>query len=216
MRYLFYYTGVFLIAFSSCNFRPYNKYNVAEDTQENYGAQIQKQAELFNLPASYLRALVVIEVSGNKQIPHRFEPHVYAKLKKVKNGELKRFENITPELLKNTPDSTLKEMAKSWGPYQIMGYKCVFLHISVEELKKNSLFFGARWIDLSYGDLLRAKDYKNAFHFHNAGKLYPDSGPPLTYDKNYVHNGLMYLRYFEKKDSIQRANKNRVNVRLTD
>jgi hypothetical protein len=61
-----------------------------------------------------------------------------------------------------------------------------------------------KWIDLTYGDYIRRGQYKDAFHIHNTGRPYPDSGPPKTYDPKYVPNGLMYMKYFEdlKKKKI--------------
>jgi len=87
-------------------------------------------------------------------------------------------------------------MAKSWGPFQIMGYKCFWLGIELKELKENSTYWGVYWINKSYGKKVRAKKYKDCFHLHNAGKPYPKKGPPQTYDPNYVQNGLDYMKMF--------------------
>ena len=214
MKQLFFLTSFFILLILSCSIGSGDKFDAAKNTERYYGKNLEAEAEKFRLPVNYLKALTAIEVSGKKIIPHRFEEHVYEKLVRVKDGKLDRFENITPDLLKDIPDSTLRDMAKSWGPFQIMGYKCVFLTISVEELKTHSMFYGARWIDISYGDRLRAGDYKNCFHLHNAGKLYPDSGPPLTYDKDYVKNGLKYMKYFHYKDSLKAVKNDSISIRL--
>lgn len=178
----------------------------ATRVEKHYADKFETYAEWFALPSEYLCALAAIEVSGRKEIPHRFEPHVYKKLLAVKNGNPDKFENILPQDLKAVPDSNLRKMAKSWGPFQIMGYKCFYLHLTVDQLIDSSSFYGAQWIDLSYGDLLRKGDFKNAFHFHNTGKMYPDSGPPLTYNPNYVRNGMRYLKLFRNRKRQQKAN----------
>ncbi len=182
---------------------------IVTSVKRNYSKEFEQYAEWFQIPKEYLCALSAIEVSGRKRIPHRFEKHVYQKLVDLKNGKLDKFENITKQDLKDVSDDDLRKMAKSWGPFQLMGYKCFFLDLTVDELIKKSSFYGAQWIDLSYGDLLRKGDFVNAFHLHNTGKLLPKDGKPITYDPNYIKKGLLYLEIFkrrgtnpEKKDSI--------------
>ncbi len=186
---------------------------VADKVELYYGKEFALYADWFALSEEYLSALAAIEVSGRKDIPHRFEKHVYEKLLSVKNGELDKFENITQEDLKDLKDSTLRKMAKSWGPFQIMGYKCFYLYLSVDELIDSSSFYGAQWIDLSYGDLVRKKKFKDAFHFHNTGKMYPDSGPPLTHDPNYVKNGMRYMQIFKKR-KFEQTHKDSISIRF--
>ena len=157
------------------------------------------------MPPEYIKALTVIECSGRKEIPPRFEKEIYQKLKLVKQSDTFRFENITHKLLKNTHDSVLRDMAKSWGPLQLMGYKCVWLNVDVEAVKgEKNLFYSIKWIDETYGKYLRQRQYKDAFHIHNAGKPYPDNGIPNTYDPKYVENGMKYLKYFQEQAVIKK------------
>jgi len=44
---------------------------------------------------------------------------------------------------------------------------------------------------------LREDRYKDAFHMHNTGHLYPKSGKPRTHDPYYVAKGLAHIEYFE-------------------
>ena len=60
------------------------------------------------------------------------------------------------------------------------------------------MYYAVKWINITYGDYVRKGDYKHAFHIHNAGKEYPSDGKPLTYDPDYVKNGLKYEKYFRK------------------
>lgn len=202
------------ITFASCLEYGDSRRGVEKKVEKNYGEKIEEYAEIFDLPPEYLKALAVLECSGDKKIIPRFEEGVYTKLKKVKKRQLKNYENITPEILKNVPDSTLQEMSKSWGPFQLMGYKCVWIGIDIKELKKNSVKWGIYWIDKTYGNLLRKHRYKDAFHLHNSGKMYPADGNPLTYDPDYVDNGLKYLRKFHRADSIRALNRNKVIIKL--
>jgi hypothetical protein len=168
-------------------------------TETNYGAEIDKLAGQFDLSPEYLKALIILECSGLKKIKPRFERHIYKRLINVRAGKLDRFENIKPADLRDATDDALKNMAHSWGPFQIMGYKCIWLDIRLSDLRGDeALYWAVKWIDLTYGDYVRDGKYKDAFHIHNTGRPYPEAGPPKTYDRNYVPNGLMYMKHFEQ------------------
>ncbi|HIA05744.1 MAG TPA: hypothetical protein EYN71_03375 [Flavobacteriales bacterium] len=167
-------------------------------TESNYGSGVEKAAEKYGLPASYLKALIVLECSGKKPVQPRYERHVFKKLKKVRDQKGRTFEMITHEMIADAPDDALKNLAKSWGPFQLMGYKCLHLEVKVKDLRgDDALDWGAKWIKLEYGHLLRKKRYKDAFHYHNTGNTYPKNGIPTTHDPKYVDNGLKYMAYFD-------------------
>lgn len=174
--------------------------DVIEKTLENYGEEVSAYASQYKLPASYFFALIVLESSGRRVIPPRFEPHVYDRLKEVKQGKRKSYEHVTPSHIKDATDDALKNLASSWGPFQLMGYKCLLLDIKVKDIRgKDAVFWGIHWIDLTYGKELKAGDYKDAFHIHNTGRKYPRHGRSLTHDPNYVQRGLSYIKKFEEK-----------------
>jgi hypothetical protein len=174
-------------------------------TEENYGAAIDELAEQFDLSPEYLKALIILECSGLKKIKPRFERHIYKRLVNVREKKLDKFENITYKDIRDASDDALKNMAHSWGPFQIMGYKCIWLDIQLRDLRgEQGLYWAVKWIDLTYGDYVRRGQYKDAFHIHNTGRPYPESGPPKTYDPKYVPNGLMYMKHFAalRKSSV--------------
>ncbi len=169
-----------------------------ENAIENYKSDVDKYAKKYNLPPSYLMALIMLECSGRKNVKPRFEKHVYIKLQKLRNGEIKKFEDLVQTDVKNLSNSALKELSKSYGPFQIMGYKSIKMGIDVTDLKgRKSVAYGAKWINDEYGNYLRKKRYKDAFHLHNTGQTYPKNGKPRTHDPKYVENGLYYLKYFD-------------------
>jgi len=171
-----------------------------ERTEQNYGKEIEQHAKAMKLPAAYFKALVVLESSGKKPAESRFEPETYAKLLAVKQGIEPKFYIFTPSSIKKYSDNTLKQFATSWGPLQIMGYHAVWLNIELDKLKgSESLYYGMIWADKNYGNLLRKKQFKDAFHYHNTGKLHPNSLIPQTHDKKYIAKGLDYLRAFAKE-----------------
>lgn len=168
-------------------------------TEANYGAEIDKLAKQFDLNPEFLKALIILECSGLQKIKPRFERHIYKRLLNVRSGKLDHFENIKQANLRDASDEALRNMAHSWGPFQIMGYKCIWLDIQLNDLRgDDGLYWAVKWIDLTYGDYIRRGQYKDAFHIHNTGRPYPVAGPPKTYDSKYVPNGLAYMKHFQE------------------
>jgi len=165
----------------------------------HYGDSINKAAITFNLSAPYLKALCMLECSGRKIVPPRFEAHVYKKLKQVKEGKLSQYEHVTPAMLYDATDDALKNLASSWGPFQLMGYKCLLLNIKIADIRgEHAIYWGAKWINETYGNKIRQGKYKDAFHLHNTGKPYPKMGKPRTYHPDYVPNGLAFMEYYAR------------------
>tara|TARA_B100000780_G_scaffold72241_1_gene48415 strand:+ start:3972 stop:4652 length:681 start_codon:yes stop_codon:yes gene_type:complete len=164
---------------------------------ENYSNDVFKASYEFNIPYEYLMSLIQLECSGLKPAGERYEPHVYKQLKKVQMGSLKNYENVTASHLHDASDEALRNLATSWGPFQLMGYKCILLDVKIRDIRgSNGVHYGAKWINLTYGNRLRKGEYKNCFHLHNTGRIYPNSGIPTTYDPQYVPRGLTGLKRF--------------------
>lgn len=183
------------------------KLSVVERTWLNYKDEVKKSSLKLDLPADYLLALIALECSGFKEVPSRFEPHVFTKLQDVRDGEVNNFEGIVTPDIHNSNDDALKNLASSWGPFQLMGYQCLYLDIKLKEMRgKNSVYYSSVWIKNAYGKYLEKKQYKDAFHLHNTGKPYPKVGPPKTHNRYYVPKGLKFMKEFRTllaKDSLQ-------------
>lgn len=170
-----------------------------EEVEENYGKEIDLYSGILQLPPTYFKSLAILECSGKKDFPHRFESHVYKKLQEVKQGKRSEYEYVTKEMLQNANDDAIRNLATSWGPFQIMGYKCLELKINIVDLRgDDAVFWGITWINKSYGKYLRQGKFKDAFHIHNTGKPFPLDGKSLTHNSNYVQNGLKYMTHFKK------------------
>lgn len=164
---------------------------------ENYGYAIDSAAAVFDLNPNYLKALCMLECGGRKVFDQRFEPHVYRKLKAVKFNILSNYEHVTPDMLRDANDEALRNLASSWGPFQLMGYKCLLLGIKVRDIRgPQSVYYGVKWIDMTYGDYIRKGKYDDAFHIHNTGMPLPDNHKPRTYDPKYIEHGLNYMKKF--------------------
>lgn len=167
--------------------------------EKNYGKEIDTLADDFDLPAPFLKALIVLESSGRKDVPPRFEQKVYNDLIDLRTGKRKRFEQMETEDIRDASNEALRNLASSWGPFQLMGYKCVELGVQLNDMRgKDCLYWSVYWINKNYGHYLRQKKYQEAFRIHNTG-----SPVGKTHDPQYVKNGLDYLDYFEKNKDFK-------------
>jgi hypothetical protein len=167
--------------------------------ENNFGSSIEKAAQQYGINEAYLKALCVLE-SGGKKNSKRFEPKIYAKLKQVQQGKMNQLEGITKNDLKDTDDAGLRNLATSWGPFQLMGYKCFLLGIKVKDIRgEDAVDWGVRWVNLTYGDYVKSGKYEDAFHIHNTGSPLPKNGKPRTYHADYIPNGMKHMRMFDKK-----------------
>ena len=193
-----------IVRFISKSFKPKGQKpltitQIVRETESNYGKEINRLAQEFNVPSNYLKALVVLEVGGRKPAPTRFEKGVFEKLKALKAGKRKKYELLKKKTIANASVDALKNLATSWGAFQIMGYKCVQLGVNVSDIRGDrSLYWGVKWISEEYGKYLRKDRFKDAFHMHNAGTKYPSNGKPRTYHADYVPNGLKYMEMFDQ------------------
>lgn len=174
-----------------------NKLNRAY--KNNYKA-IDKECKLLKLDPSYFLALSVLESSGKKKPKTRFERKVYNHLKGVRDGRYKSFGSIKRKQLKGLSDAAIRNLATSWGPFQLMGYQAYELGVYVADIRgKNAIEHGIDWCEKRYGKYLEKNDFENAFHIHNTGKPKPKLGKPYTHDPNYIPNGMRYIIFFREK-----------------
>lgn len=166
----------------------------------NYGKAIETEAKMYNLDPNYFKALCALECGGRKDIPSRFEKHIYRRLVRLKKGQINTYEDIKSSSISMLSDDGIKNLARSWGPFQIMGYKSVGLNCKVVNLRdKNAIKYGIKWINKNYGNTLRNEKFKDAFHLHNTGRKFPSIGPSRTHDPEYVAKGLKFMQYFKLK-----------------
>ena len=166
----------------------------------NYGPDIKSVATSKGLKTSYFMALCMLECGGRKPAPSRYEKHIFNRLMDVKTGQRESYELVKTEDLKNANGSAIKNLASSWGPFQVMGYKVVAHGILIKELRgPNGVKHGIDWIESEYGKLLQEDRFKDAFHFHNAGRVMPKKGGVRTHSKSYVSDGMKWMTYFEEQ-----------------
>jgi hypothetical protein len=169
-------------------------------TKSNYSDDVLKWAEAYDLPYPYLMALIQLESGGRKPAGKRFEPHVFEQLKAVRDGSRLAYENVTAVHLADASDEALSNLATSWGPFQLMGYKCILLEVQIRDIRGNeAIRFGTDWINQTYGSHLKRAAYQDAFHLHNTGKPFPKSGKSQTYHPDYVARGLHLMNRYSSE-----------------
>lgn len=158
----------------------------------NYGRDIELASKKFNLPSEYLKSLIILESSGSKEVSSRFESHVFNALVSLRSRKRKEYKKLKPHHLKGANDAALRNLSSSWGPFQIMGYKCLELGVKVSDLRGDSaVYWGAYWINEEYGNYLRKNRFSEAFRIHNTG-----SPTGKTYHSEYVAKGLKHINHF--------------------
>ena len=170
----------------------------SNNAEENYSEEVKRAANEFDLPYPYLMSLIGLECGGKKPAGSRYEKHVFKRLQEVRDGKRTNYENVTRAHLSDASDEALKNLATSWGPFQLMGYKCILLGVKIKDIRgDNSVIYGAKWIDLAYGEKLRKGLYKDCFHIHNTGRSYPSNGQPTTHDPRYVSRGIAGMKKYQ-------------------
>ena len=147
--------------------------------EANYAREVRRAADKYDLDYGYLMSLLMLECGGRKPSGARFEPHVFKRLKQVRDGKRSQYEHVTPGHLADASDEALKNLATSWGPFQLMGYKCILLDVKIQDIRgPEGIDHGANWINRTYGDVVRRGRFRDCFHMHNAGTPYPATGLP--------------------------------------
>ena len=168
------------------------------NAEENYSEEVKRAASEFDLPYPYLMSLIGLECGGKKPAGSRYEKHVFKRLKDVRDGKRTNYENVTRAHLADASDEALKNLSTSWGPFQLMGYKCILLGVKIKDIRgDNAVYYGAKWIDLAYGKRLRKGQYQDCFHIHNTGRPYPANGTPTTHDPRYVPRGIAGMKKYQ-------------------
>lgn len=160
----------------------------------HYHQKIEFATKGTEIPPEYMGALISLESHppGNWD-SQRFEPKIYERLLRLKyNNE--PFSYIPKEKVASLTEEELRQLATSYGPTQIMGYHCLELGCSIDDLKgENHLLWSIAFIRKHYLKCIVQKKWDVCFRIHNTGK--PDGNP---HNKDYVEKGLKRMAYYKK------------------
>lgn len=183
----------------SLNITPWERTKL-DRTLANYKHRIVFECAKNQLSPAYFLALSTLESSGKKYPKKRFEKKVYNHLVGVRDRKFKQFGSIKRKKLKGLSNGAIKNLATSWGPFQLMGYQAFELGVYVSDIRgKESVKYGIKWCYNRYGKYLKRNDFPDSFHIHNTGKPHPKKGKPFTHDPEYIRKGMKYMAYFKFK-----------------
>ncbi|MBW7857712.1 MAG: hypothetical protein H3C43_05335 [Leptonema sp. (in: Bacteria)] len=157
-------------------------------------SEIVSSVQGTEIPASYLAALISLESHppGNRD-SRRFEPKVYQRLLEMKNNG-RNFARLPLHQIQLLSDSELRRLATSYGLTQIMGYHCLDLGCSIEDLAgQYHLVWSVAYIRRHYLKQIVAKDWEACFRIHNTGR--PEGA---THRDDYTEKGLLRMKYYEQ------------------
>lgn len=161
----------------------YNQYNV----------YIESAIRGTEIPPSYLASLISLESypPGNWD-SERFEPKVYERLILLKEKG-KSFGNIPRKKIIHLSEEEIRKLSTSYGLTQIMGYHCLDLGCSIEDLKgSDHLLWSIAYIRKHYLKYVKEKKWEECFRLHNTGNPYGK-----THNKDYVQKGILRMKYYE-------------------
>lgn len=159
-----------------------------------YNKKIQEAVSGTEIPSSYLAALISLESypPGN-WVSERFEPKVYDRLIQLRDNG-KSFANINREKLRKISDTEIRMLSTSYGLTQIMGYHCLDLGCSIDDLKSSDhLLWSIAYIRKHYLKYIIEKKWEECFRLHNTGNPYGK-----THNKDYVEKGIVRMKYYEQ------------------
>ena len=171
-------------------------------------------AAMSSVPESFWGALSVNE-SGIyiwpnetgllKNIPPRFEPNIFKRIKAVAEGEPAEYAGVTQTDLAGTDASYWRDLSSSWGPTQIMGYHAVRLNESLWNLRQPSTHYPiAAKIMAEFTDRFNldpTKQFEEMFRVWNVGVPHGRE----TFDPNYISNGIMRMQIWQALSDLENA-----------
>jgi len=146
------------------------------------------------IPPAYMAALISLESvpPGNKN-SERFEPFVYSRLLDLKYRGLP-YGSLSRRILSEYSDEEIRKFATSYGLTQIMGYHCLEMGCSIDDLKgRYHLLWAMNWMRKNYNQMLLKKDWQACFRIHNTGRANGVTARP-----DYVTRGLLRMAYYQK------------------
>lgn len=186
---------------------------LAQQIQDRFGVRIHEVTWGTTVPADFLASLISVEAGKDsrgqiKEDATRFEPHVYTKLKQVRDGKLLQYNKIRRAQIKDASDESLRALATSCGLTQIMQWWSIHLGISVAELRgPNHLKHAVKLLEMTAAKQLADVNYEGALRIWNTGR---PTGK--THDPAYVENATAVMDAYAELEPVDIVFKDNVIV----
>ncbi|MCP9496105.1 MAG: N-acetylmuramidase family protein [Pyrinomonadaceae bacterium MAG19_C2-C3] len=148
--------------------------------QKQFGALIEGACANSKLvPPALLAALISVECartrSGFDANRTRFEAHVFAALKAVRDGAKRSYNNITRKDLAGATDGAIRALSLSYQSTQIMGWSVVKMlgaGVTIDDLRDENkhLRLAVKRLEVVAGKYLAKHDYASVLRIWNTGK----------------------------------------------
>lgn len=148
--------------------------------QKQFGALIESACANSKLvPPALLAALISVECqrtrTGFDPSRTRFEPHVFAALKAVRDGLKRSYNNITRKDLQGATDAAIRALSLSYQATQIMGWSVVKMlgeGVTIDDLRDEQKHLGlaVKRLEVVAGKYLAKQDYASVLRIWNTGK----------------------------------------------
>lgn len=165
----------------------------------SYASNAHYMDTAFLVPESFLAGLIGVEAGRDRngkivETSTRYEPHVYRKLRDVKDGRLNSYSNIRRAQIQDAGEAALKALATSYGVTQIMGWWALHLDTTVAEIRdpETHLGYAIKLLEKNAGKYIKTGNYAAALRIWNTGK--PNG---KTHDPSYVANALAVKTAYE-------------------
>ncbi len=161
---------------------------------QKYHQQILYAVDGTEIPASYLAALISLESYPlGDWDSERFEIKIYNRLIDLKYRGI-AFGNVPRDKIIKLNDNEIKQLATSYGLTQIMGYHCLSLGCSIDDLRgSDHLLWSVDFIRKNYLQYIKSNKWEECFRIHNSGR---PTGK--TFNKNYAEKGIKRMKLYEK------------------
>lgn len=163
---------------------------IAKQIRDRFGKKIAEACGGTPVPQNLVAGLIGVEAGKDRngqlrEDATRFEPGVFAKLKRVRDKSLTSYNNLRYSHVKDLDDAGLRNLSTSFGLTQTMGWWAIHLGISVADLRdpQKHIGYAVQLLLLNAAKYIESGNYLAVFRIWNSG-----SPTGKTYDPDYVYN----------------------------
>ena len=172
--------------------------SVEKQAFERYGQIFKTFSIQHDISWSFIMALYVMECVDTMECGGQYDKTVFQELKNVRAGKLKEYKDITAHHVVASSNDALRELATSWGPFQIRGYRAVPYGITISQLKsEKAVEYSILWIAKAYGALLKKYTCQEMFlqHIHYHSRVLTTIS-----SLEYASQGCKYMEWFAQNE----------------
>ena len=162
----------------------------------NHGQRLKTLTMEYEISWPFVMAMYVMECDGQKECPPIYHEHIFQELKKVQSREKTEYQGIYVHHVIAANDEALRDLATSWGPFQIKGYQVVSIGIPLSQLRTHKqLDSSVIWLSHLYGDV-HIEDCPQVFKKHAVTQIH--RGSTKITPQKYISQACKHMDWFAK------------------